>query len=33
MMERLEKFFMVKQGISFHSKMKDDVEDFHYGLS
>src|SRR3954454_8815553 len=32
MMERPEKFFMVKQGISFHSNMKDTVEDFHYGV-
>ena len=23
---------MVKQGISFHSNMKDTVEDFHYGV-
>ncbi len=27
-----EKFFMVKQGISFHSTMKDSVPDFHYGV-
>ena len=32
MMERPEKFFMVKQGISFHSNMKDTVEGFHYGV-
>ena len=30
MMERPEKFFMVKQGISFHSNMKDTIPDFHY---
>ncbi len=32
MMERPENFFMVKQGISFHSTMKDSVDDFHYGI-
>ena len=32
MMERPEKFFMVKQGISFHSNMKTSVPDFHYGV-
>jgi L-alanine-DL-glutamate epimerase-like enolase superfamily enzyme len=31
MMEQPQNFFMVKQGISFHSNMKDTVEDFHYG--
>ena len=31
MMERPEGFFMVKQGIGFHSSMKDSYEDFHYG--
>jgi L-alanine-DL-glutamate epimerase-like enolase superfamily enzyme len=31
MMEQPEGFFMVKQGISFHSNMKDSVPDFHYG--
>src|SRR4051794_36278838 len=33
MMELPEKFFMVKQGISFHSNMKRSVPDFHYGVS
>ena len=32
MKERPENFFMVKQGISFHSNMKDTVDDFHYGV-
>ena len=32
MMERPENFFMVKQGISFHSNMKDTIDDFHYGV-
>ncbi|ESX99518.1 mandelate racemase/muconate lactonizing enzyme family protein [Mesorhizobium sp. LNJC405B00] len=32
MMERPEGFFMVKQGISFHSNMKTSVPDFHYGV-
>jgi L-alanine-DL-glutamate epimerase-like enolase superfamily enzyme len=32
MMELPENFFMVKQGISFHSSMKRDVPDFHYGI-
>ena len=27
-----ERFFMVKQGISFHSTMKDSIADFHYGV-
>src|SRR6201991_1708685 len=31
MMEQPENFFMVKQGITFHSNMKDNVEGFHYG--
>src|SRR5690606_22134490 len=31
MMEQPEGFFMVKQGISFHSSMKDSFPDFHYG--
>ena len=33
MMERPENFFMVKQGISFHSNMKTNVPDFHYGVA
>ncbi len=33
MMERPEKFFMVKHGISFHSSMKRDFPDFHYGIA
>ena len=32
MMEQPENFFMVKQGISFHSNMKTTVPDFHYGV-
>jgi L-alanine-DL-glutamate epimerase-like enolase superfamily enzyme len=32
MMDQPQKFFMVKQGISFHSNMKDNVEGFHYGI-
>ncbi len=28
-----EKFFMVKHGISFHSSMKRDFPDFHYGIA
>ena len=32
MMERPENFFMVKQGISFHSNMKTSVPGFHYGV-
>jgi L-alanine-DL-glutamate epimerase-like enolase superfamily enzyme len=32
MKERPENFFMVKQGISFHSNMKDTIADFHYGV-
>jgi L-alanine-DL-glutamate epimerase-like enolase superfamily enzyme len=32
MMELPEGFFMVKQGISFHSNMKRDFEGFHYGI-
>ena len=32
MKERPENFFMVKQGISFHSNMKDTIDDFHYGV-
>ena len=32
MMEQPEGFFMVKQGIGFHSNMKDSVPDFHYGV-
>jgi L-alanine-DL-glutamate epimerase-like enolase superfamily enzyme len=31
MMEQPEGFFMVKQGITFHSNMKDTIPDFHYG--
>ena len=31
MMHQPENFFMVKQGISFHSNMKDSIPDFHYG--
>ena len=33
MMEQPENFFMIKQGISFHSNMKVNVPDFHYGVS
>ena len=33
MAERPEKFFMVKQGISFHSSMKNSFPGFHYGLA
>src|SRR6476660_7919438 len=33
MMELPENFFMIKQGISFHSNMKDTIEGFHYGLT
>jgi len=33
MAERPEKFFMVKQGISFHSSMKNSFPSFHYGLT
>ena len=33
MMERPENFFMVKQGISFHSNMKTSVPGFHYGVA
>ncbi len=32
MMERPEGFFMVKQGIGFHSQMKREVPDFHIGI-
>ncbi|MGV8988910.1 MAG: mandelate racemase/muconate lactonizing enzyme family protein [Cypionkella sp.] len=32
MKELPENFFMVKQGISFHSNMKHSVDDFHYGV-
>ena len=32
MMEQPQNFFMVKQGISFHSNMKDTIPDFHYGV-
>lgn len=32
MMELPEKFFMVKEGISFHSNMKESVPDFHFGI-
>jgi L-alanine-DL-glutamate epimerase-like enolase superfamily enzyme len=31
MMEQPEGFFMIKQGISFHSPMKDTFPGFHYG--
>src|SRR5690606_12407660 len=31
MMEQPEGFFMIKQGVSFHSSMKDSFPDFHYG--
>ena len=31
MAEQPQKFFMVKQGISFHSSQKDSYDDFHYG--
>ncbi len=33
MMELPEQFFMVKHGISFHSSMKRDFPDFHYGIA
>ena len=33
MMEQPQNFFMVKQGISFHSNMKTNVPDFHYGVT
>ena len=33
MMEQPENFFIVKQGISFHSSMKRDFPDFHYGIA
>lgn len=33
MMDLPEQFFMVKQGISFHSNMKRDIPDFHYGIA
>ena len=33
MMEQPEGFFMIKQGISFHSPMKDVIPDFHYGVT
>ena len=33
MMERSENFFMVKQGIGFHSNMKTNVPGFHYGIA
>lgn len=33
MMAQPEGFFMIKQGISFHSSMKKTVPDFHYGIS
>ena len=33
MMQQPEGFFMVKQGISFHSPMKDVIPDFHYGTA
>jgi len=33
MMEQPQNFFMVKQGISFHSNMKDSIEGFHYGVT
>ncbi len=32
MAEQPQGFFMVKQGISFHSSMKTTQEDFHYGV-
>ncbi|NTA83825.1 MULTISPECIES: mandelate racemase/muconate lactonizing enzyme family protein [Rhizobium/Agrobacterium group] len=32
MMEQPEKFFMIKQGIGFHSTMKTSVDGFHYGI-
>jgi L-alanine-DL-glutamate epimerase-like enolase superfamily enzyme len=32
MMERPENFFMIKQGIAFHSNMKTSIENFHYGV-
>ncbi|WDR04504.1 mandelate racemase/muconate lactonizing enzyme family protein [Devosia rhodophyticola] len=33
MMEQPQNFFMVKQGIGFHSNMKRTVPDFHYGVT
>jgi len=33
MMELPEQFFMVKQGIGFHSNMKRTIPDFHYGVT
>jgi L-alanine-DL-glutamate epimerase-like enolase superfamily enzyme len=33
MMEQPENFFMIKQGISFHSDMKRTIPDFHYGIT
>ena len=33
MMAQPEGFFMIKQGISFHSSMKKTIPDFHYGIS
>ena len=33
MMAQPEGFFMIKQGISFHSSMKKTISDFHYGIS
>jgi L-alanine-DL-glutamate epimerase-like enolase superfamily enzyme len=32
MMEQPQNFFMIKQGIGFHSNMKDTIPDFHYGV-
>ncbi|MBN9310450.1 MAG: mandelate racemase/muconate lactonizing enzyme family protein, partial [Devosia sp.] len=32
MAEQPQKFFMVKQGLSFHSSMKQSYDDFHYGV-
>lgn len=32
MMEQPQNFFMIKQGISFHSNMKHSVPGFHYGV-
>ncbi|MDQ0563700.1 L-alanine-DL-glutamate epimerase-like enolase superfamily enzyme [Rhizobium mesoamericanum] len=33
MMEQPQNFFMIKQGISFHSNMKDTIAGFHYGVT
>ena len=33
MMEQPENFFLIKQGISFHSQMHKSVDGFHYGIT